>query len=78
MNSREPERLHRVEGDAEHLAAAFGIRTVRDLGMNKYFTLAHALVALSSQRDPAVRPARRRPPRPQATTDRAIGLRATE
>jgi hypothetical protein len=36
------------EGDAEHLAAAFGIRTVRDLGTNKYFTLAQALVALAS------------------------------
>lgn len=36
------------EGDAEHLAAAFNIRTVRDLGTNKYFTLAQALVALSS------------------------------
>ena len=28
------------DGDAEHLAAAFGIRTVRDLGTNKYFVLA--------------------------------------
>ena len=36
------------DGDAEHLAAAFGIKTVRDLGMNKYFTLAQALVALDS------------------------------
>jgi hypothetical protein len=36
------------EGDAEHLAAAFGIRTVRDLGTSKYFTLAQALVALAS------------------------------
>jgi hypothetical protein len=35
------------EGDAEHLSAAFGIRTVRDLGTNKYFTLAQALVALA-------------------------------
>lgn len=35
------------DGDAEHLAAAFGIRTVRDLGTNKYFTLAQALVALA-------------------------------
>ncbi len=44
------------DGDAEHLAAAFGIRTVRDLGTkdlgtNKYFTLAHALVALSTRSD---------------------------
>lgn len=36
-------------GDAEHLAAAFGIKTVRDLGTNKYFTVASALVALSRQ-----------------------------
>jgi hypothetical protein len=36
------------EGDAEHLSAAFGIKTVRDLGTNKYFTLAQALVALAS------------------------------
>jgi hypothetical protein len=36
------------DGDAEKLAAAFGIKTVRDLGSNKYFTAAAALVALSS------------------------------
>lgn len=36
------------EGDAEHLKAAFGIKTVRDLGTNKYFSLAHALVTLGS------------------------------
>ena len=35
------------DGDAEKLAAAFGIKTVRDLGTNKYFTLAQALVALA-------------------------------
>jgi hypothetical protein len=35
------------DGDAEHLAAAFGIKTVRDLGTNKYFALANALVALA-------------------------------
>ncbi|SER25976.1 hypothetical protein [Actinokineospora terrae] len=34
------------EGDAEKLAAAFGIKTVRDLGSNKFFALAAALVAL--------------------------------
>ncbi|MET0136529.1 MAG: hypothetical protein ABW215_23320 [Kibdelosporangium sp.] len=34
------------EGDAEKLAAAFGIKTVRDLGSNKYFRLAGALVEL--------------------------------
>jgi len=36
------------DGDAEKLEAAFGIKTVRDLGSNKYFTAAAALVALSS------------------------------
>jgi hypothetical protein len=36
------------EGDAEKLAAAFGIKTVRDLGTNKYFTIAQALVALGA------------------------------
>jgi hypothetical protein len=35
------------DGDAEHLSAAFGIKTVRDLGSNKYFAAAGALVALS-------------------------------
>lgn len=34
------------DGDAEHLASAFGIKTVRDLGTNKYFAIASALVAL--------------------------------
>lgn len=34
------------EGDAEKLAAAFGIKTVRDLGTNKHYALAAALVAL--------------------------------
>lgn len=36
------------DGDAEHLAAAFGIRTVRDQGTNKYFVLAQSLVALAA------------------------------
>jgi hypothetical protein len=36
------------EGDAEHLASAFNIKTVRDLGTNKYFQLASALVALGA------------------------------
>ena len=36
------------DGDAEKLEAAFGIKTVRDLGTNKYVTAAAALVALSS------------------------------
>lgn len=34
------------DGDAEKLAAAFNIKTVRDLGTNKYFRLAAALVDL--------------------------------
>lgn len=37
------------DGDAEHLAAAFGIRTVRDLGTSKYFAIAQALVTLGSR-----------------------------
>ncbi|MFC6092982.1 hypothetical protein [Saccharothrix lopnurensis] len=36
------------EADAEKLDAAFGIKTVRDLGTSKYFTLAAALVDLES------------------------------
>lgn len=36
------------DSDAEHLAAAFGIKTVRDLGSNKYFAVAGVLVALSN------------------------------
>jgi len=36
-----------TEADAEHLKAAFGIKTVRDLGSNKYFAVAGVLVALS-------------------------------
>lgn len=36
------------EGDAEKLAAAFGIKTVRDLGTNKYFRLAAALADLDA------------------------------
>lgn len=39
------------EGDGEKLAAAFGINTVRDLGTNKYFQLAQALVALANHTD---------------------------
>ena len=35
------------DADAEHLAAAFNIKTVRDLGSNKYFSVAGVLVALS-------------------------------
>ncbi len=36
------------EGDAKHLADAFGIKTVRDLGTNKYFKLAEALVEVGA------------------------------
>jgi hypothetical protein len=39
------------DGDAEKLAAAFNIKTVRDLGTNKYFKLAASLVALSAHAD---------------------------
>jgi hypothetical protein len=35
------------EGDADKLAEAFGIRTVRDLGANRYFRLAAALTDLN-------------------------------
>jgi len=34
-------------GDAELLASAFNVKTVHDLGRNKYFKAAAALVALS-------------------------------
>ena len=34
-------------GDAEHLKAAFGIKTVRDLGTNKHFQLAQAIAKLA-------------------------------
>ena len=37
-----------TDSDAEHLKAAFGIKTVRDLGSNKYFAAAGVLVALSN------------------------------
>jgi hypothetical protein len=38
-----------TDADAEHLAAAFGIKTVRDLGSNKYFATAGVLVALANR-----------------------------
>jgi hypothetical protein len=38
-------------GDAEKLAAAFGIKTVRDLGTNKYFKLAQALAEVGNHAD---------------------------
>ena len=37
-----------TDADAEKLEAAFGIKTVRDLGSNKYFATAGVLVALSN------------------------------
>ena len=40
-----------TDKDAEHLAAAFNIKTVRDLGSNKYFATAGVLVALSNHTD---------------------------
>lgn len=33
--------------DAEHLAAAFNIKTVRDLGTSKYFLWAQAIAKLA-------------------------------
>jgi len=38
-------------GDAELLAKAFGIKTIRDLGTNKYFLIAQAIVALAGKED---------------------------
>ncbi|MBT0769052.1 hypothetical protein KIH74_08945 [Kineosporia sp. J2-2] len=38
-----------TEADAEHLAADFNIKTVRDLGTNKFFTFAAALVTLADR-----------------------------
>lgn len=35
------------DGDAEHLRAAFNIKTVADLGKNKYFAAAQAMLALT-------------------------------
>jgi hypothetical protein len=35
------------DGDAEHLKAAFGITTVKDLGTNKYFLWAQAIAKLA-------------------------------
>lgn len=34
-----------TDADAEHLRAAFGIKTVADLGKNKHFTAAQAMLA---------------------------------
>jgi hypothetical protein len=35
------------DADAEHLQAAFGIKTIRDLGTNKFFLWAQAIAALA-------------------------------
>ncbi|MDT2009036.1 hypothetical protein FXW78_42345 [Rhodococcus opacus] len=35
------------DSDAEHLAAAFNIKTVQDLGTNKYFLWAQAVAKLA-------------------------------
>lgn len=37
-----------TDADAKHLEDAFGIKTVRQLGENKYFAVAAALAALGS------------------------------
>ena len=37
------------DSDAQLLDQAFGIKTVRDLGANKYFALAAVLLALSNK-----------------------------
>ena len=36
------------DSDAEHLQAAFNIKTVADLGKNKHFTAVQAMLALTS------------------------------
>ena len=35
-----------TDADAKHLDDAFNIKTVRQLGANKFFAVAHALTAL--------------------------------
>lgn len=45
-------------GDADALKAAFGVRTVRDLGRNKFFKLAQSLVEMAEFAD-APPPAKR-------------------
>ena len=37
--------------DAESLAMAFGIKTIRDLGCNKYFLVAQAIAALATKEE---------------------------
>ncbi len=36
-----------TDADAEHLQAAFGIKTIGDLGTNKHFPWAHAIATLA-------------------------------
>ena len=43
------------KGDAELLQKAFGIKTVRDLGTNKYFLRAQGIVALEKVASPTRR-----------------------
>jgi len=38
-------------GDAELLAKAFGIKTIRDLGSNKFFLVAQAIAALAAKEE---------------------------
>ncbi len=38
-------------GDAELLAKAFNIKTIRDLGTNKYFLTAQAIAALAAKEE---------------------------
>ncbi|MFZ4540039.1 hypothetical protein [Propionivibrio sp.] len=38
-------------GDAELLAKAFGIKTIRDLGSNKFFLVAQAISALAAKEE---------------------------
>ena len=40
-----------TEADATKLEEAFGIKSVRDLGSNKYFATAGVLVALANHTD---------------------------
>jgi hypothetical protein len=37
-----------TDADAKHLDEAFSIKTVRQLGANKFFAVAHALTELES------------------------------
>jgi hypothetical protein len=38
-------------GDAELLAKAFGIKTIRDLGTNKYFLTSQAIATLAGKEE---------------------------